>query len=167
MIKLKEIFVSGEKKKQLYFTVGTSGSGKSTYLKSHFNKNVIVSPDDIRRKLTGDVNNQSMNPVVWEQAYADLQTVLDTKGIAVLDGVNTNSYYRGVALDRFKDQNIEKIALVFNASPETSKERIHRAIDAGKDRADVPDEVIDRQYKELKMGYADLYKQFDKVKVVK
>lgn len=166
MIKLKNI-LEVEQKKKLYFAIGISGSGKSTYLSSHFKKNVIVNPDDIRRKLTGDVSNQSMNNAVWEQAYTDLQTLLDTKGMAVLDGVNTNSYYRNIALERFQDPSIEKIALVFNADPTVTKERIHKQIAAGADRANVPDDVIDRQYKELKTGYSDLFQQFDKVKVLK
>lgn len=166
MIKLKPI-LEEVTKKTLYFTIGISGSGKSTYLNKHFSKDIIVNPDNIRRKLTGDVSNQSMNTAVWEQAYSDLQNLLDTKGKAVLDGVNTSSFYRNISLKNFQSPEIYKVALVFNANPEVSKERIAQQIANGEDRASVPPEVVDRQYEEFKKGYADLFQQFNKVIVVK
>ena len=155
------------KKKKLYFTIGISGCGKSTYLNKHFSKDIIVSPDDIRKQMTGNISNQDMNIAVWEDARSQLRTLLDTKGIAVLDGTNTSSYYRNLNLKEFNDLDIEKIALVFPANVKVSYDRIQQQLKKGIDRANVPYSVVQRQYEELTQGYSDLKFQFDKIKKVK
>ena len=38
----------------VYLTVGTSGSGKSTFCKNH--SGIIICPDEIREKVFGDIN---------------------------------------------------------------------------------------------------------------
>ncbi len=46
-------------------TVGISGSGKSSWIKSVGDENTkIISPDKIRFDLTGDVSDQSRNAEV-------------------------------------------------------------------------------------------------------
>ena len=51
----------------LLMLVGLPGSGKSTYIKNHFNQNLHVhSSDDIREELSGNVNNQDINKEVFE-----------------------------------------------------------------------------------------------------
>lgn len=166
MIKLKKI-IENVNKKILIMTIGISGSGKSEYVKNHFNKNVIVNPDTIREKFTGDINDQSMNIAVWQQVYTDLQTLLDTKGIAVLDATNTSNYYRNIALQRFQSPDIKKIALVFDVNPKIARKKIRKDIKNGKNRADVSISVINKQYQDLKNGFSYLYNQFDEVKIIK
>lgn len=166
MIKLKKI-IENVNKKILIMTIGISGSGKSEYVKNHFNKNVIVNPDTIREKFTGDINDQSMNIAVWQQVYTDLQTLLDTKGIAVLDATNTSNYYRNIALQRFQSPDIKKIALVFDVNPKIARKKIRKDIKNGKNRADVSISVINKQYQDLKNGFSYLYSQFDEVKIIK
>ena len=49
--------------------IGVSGSGKSTWIKnnkSKWNKTVVISPDEIRKELTGNISDQSKNKEVFE-----------------------------------------------------------------------------------------------------
>lgn len=58
----------------IYIPVGISGSGKSTYQKKHLLNIKTICPDDLRKKLTGDCSNMSMNDDVWMIAYDELST---------------------------------------------------------------------------------------------
>lgn len=56
----------------IYIPVGISGSGKSSYQKNYLPKVKTICPDDLRKKLTGDCSNMSMNDDVWMIAYDEL-----------------------------------------------------------------------------------------------
>lgn len=129
--------------------VGIPGSGKSTYLRGVNNGNVVVvCPDDIRRELTGDVSNQSMNREVWELAERLIMEYLSRGRYVILDATNVNTAMRNRLVGKVREFNpgIPTYATMFDADPEVSKERISRDIANGVDRAKVPPEVIDRMY---------------------
>ena len=58
----------------VYLTVGTSGSGKSTFCKNH--SGIIICPDEIREKVFGDINDQTHNRTVFDIAYYTLEKFL-------------------------------------------------------------------------------------------
>lgn len=58
----------------IYIPIGISGSGKSSYQKRFLPKVNVICPDTIRKQLTGDVSNQSMNTEVWIVAYDQLES---------------------------------------------------------------------------------------------
>ena len=145
----------------LYVTIGTSGSGKSTYIDKHFNKKYVVNVDDIRKELTGDISNQNINYQAWKVAVDRTHENLKKYGKSVLDATNTHSGYRSDFLKNF--DNVEKIAIVFETEPEIAKSRINKDLVSGKDRANVPDEVIDTQHKDFINGKENIKTQFDKV----
>ena len=58
----------------IYIPIGISGSGKSSYQKKFLPKVNVICPDTIRKQLTGDVSNQSMNTEVWIVAYDQLES---------------------------------------------------------------------------------------------
>lgn len=149
--------------KKLIFMIGCSGSGKSTYIKSHFIPEVIVSPDELRKKLTGSVSDQSQNGKIWGMVPGLLKKNLEQYGKAVLDATNVDSGDRASILKNFKRDEVERIAVVFDTDPNEAKQRIHKDIETGKDRSDVPDDIIDRQYEKFKRGYKSIKQQFDKV----
>ena len=148
---------------RLYFLIGISGSGKSSYIKSHFIPEVVVSPDDLRRKFTGDVSNHTQEGKVWAVVPKLLQKSLDQYGKAVLDATNVDSGARAGLLNKFPRDIVERIAVVFEIDPEVAKQRVKADIASGKDRSDVPDDVIDKQYEKFKRGYNSIKQQFDKV----
>jgi predicted kinase len=145
----------------LYMTIGISGSGKSTYINKNFKKEIVVCPDEIRRELTGNISDQSKDSEVWTVTTSRISECLNKYGEALLDATNVTSKYRQQFLDKFPFTT--KIAIVFNTSPEISKNRIKTDVDSGVDRSEVPSDVIDNQYRNFNDGYSDIEKQFDKV----
>lgn len=149
--------------KKLFLMIGVSGSGKSSYIKKHFRPEVVVSPDELRKKFTGDVSDQSQNGKIWGMVSGLLKKNLEQYGKAVLDATNVDSGDRGTILKNFKRREVERIAVVFDTDPEEAKRRIHKDLETGKDRSDVPDDIIDKQYEKFKRGYNSIKQQFDKV----
>jgi len=149
--------------KKLYFPIGISGSGKSTYIEKHFKPEVVVSPDDLRRKFTGDVTNHSQEGKIWAAVPILLQQKIEKYGEAVLDATNIDSGDRGRTLKKFNRDEVQRIAIVFKADPEESKRRIKVDLDSGKDRSAVPDDVVDKQQQKFLRGYNTIKQQFDEI----
>ncbi len=129
--------------------VGIPGSGKSTYLKKLNIPNVIVvSPDDIRREITGSISDQSRNSDVWRITEERINKYLSEGKYVILDATNVNTENRTSFLDRIKQNNngLSTYATMFDANPEESKKRIAKDIENKVDRSDVPDDVIDKMY---------------------
>lgn len=137
--------------KKLILTVGISGSGKSTYIKS-LNKEeyTIVSPDNIRYFITGDISNQTRNKEVWEIANDTIIFTLNSENKnVILDATNLKSKERKKLLKLLKIKVVKEFqpcAKVFNCSPEVAKLRIKNDILNNINRSKVSDEVIDKQY---------------------
>ena len=91
-------------KPKLIFTVGISGSGKSTWINS-LSKNdyVIVSFDNLRRELTGDVNDHSTSEEVRAIAYKRIIDALNAGKNVVLDALNVSSRGRRKNIEYIKD----------------------------------------------------------------
>ena len=151
--------------------VGISGSGKSTYLRSNFDPDVIVEPDAIRKEITGSTSDQSRDREVWEEVLKRVLITLDTKNICILDATNTKSSLRTQFLKQLP-AGTHKVALVFEPKGTDEKVvdelhgRIQKDLDAGKDRAVVPKEVIARQLRQFKNGLQNIETQFDEVQVI-
>jgi len=135
----------------LVLLIGISGSGKSTWIKNNKSKwtnTVVVSPDEIRRELTGNVSDQSRNKEVFE--LTNILTIHHLKNgkNVVLDATNLDTIYRIPFVEDISNEVIEfkKIALVFYVSREEAKQRIKKDIENNVDRANVPEEIIDSQY---------------------
>jgi len=134
---------------ELLVLIGIPGSGKSTWIAQNniSNKYRVVSPDKIRKELTGDINDQTKNAEVWKVAKQRVVNTLKNGKSAILDATMTNPEYRQDFIKGLPTSNIK--AKIFQADPEDVKERIKKDIEAGKDRANVPDEIVDQMYNEL------------------
>lgn len=75
----------------LWMMVGPSGAGKSTYVSSNFIPSTIISTDDLRIQLTGDMANQSMNEQVFMAAHALTRTRLACGLDVVFDATNLHA----------------------------------------------------------------------------
>ena len=111
--------------KKVYVMVGISGSGKSRYLKS-VDPKYIVSPDEIRKELTGDISDQSMNNEVWVLTKIAMKMELRRSGTVYLDATNVNKWLRVEFMSDFN--GAQKIAVVFDADVETTVKRIRKDI---------------------------------------
>lgn len=133
-------------------TVGIPGSGKSTWINSQvLDQNTeVVSPDDIRRELTGNVSDQTQNKRVFEIAYQRTIDYLNQGINVIFDATNVYSFGRKKMLETLRnsvDTDFIAYAKVFEVKPEEAKKRIKDDIEElGKDRSNVPPEIIDKQY---------------------
>lgn len=147
---------ASENKPKLILPVGISGSGKSTWIKSQTDPNtIIVSPDEIRRELSGDISDQSRNGEVWSLAFDRVANALNSGKNVILDATNIKSGDRRRLMNHLKvnvDRPFEGLAKIFNVDPEVAKQRVKKDIEAGVDRSNVPDWAIDRQYQSFVDG---------------
>jgi len=140
--------IADKKVPDLIFTVGIPGSGKSFWIKSQ-SGHVIVSPDTIRKELTGDISDQSKNAQVWAIAKRKVSEALEEGKNVILDATNLISFYRKQFLDGLPEHELK--AKVFEISPDIAKKRIRKDIEEGKfERPDVPVEVIDEMYEQFR-----------------
>lgn len=135
---------------KLILPVGISGSGKTTWIKSQMNPNVVVvSADDIRRELTGNVSDQSNMAKVWAIVFNRITNALNASKSVILDATNVKSKDRKSLMNYMKihvDVPFEGVAKVFDVDPEIAKARVRKDIEEGVDRSDVPNWAIDKQY---------------------
>ena len=137
-------------KPKFIIPIGISGSGKSKWIKTLTGHGfVVISPDEIRKELTGSISDQSRNKDVFPLAFQRSVDALNQGKNVIFDATNVVSDLRKKMLDYIKT-NVKKDfiaqAKIFDANPEISKERIKKDIEAGVDRSNVPPEAIDRQY---------------------
>jgi predicted kinase len=139
----------------LLLPIGISGSGKSTYIDQLAADNsnvVVVSPDAIRRELTGDVSDQTRNKEVFKIAHERAAAAIRDNKLVVFDATNTQQYGAFGRLSLI--QSIEKLAdksfrtyyKTFEVDPNTAMQRVQSAINNGVDRAKTPGFVIQRQF---------------------
>ena len=175
IIKLLESTNSGTLKPQeIIFTIGIPGSGKSTWIRKHFtNKQdnyVIVSPDELREKVLGSVNAQENGGMIWGIARSNVLKALYHGKNVVFDATNTVSRNRRKLIeyfrDNFKNNKLVFKAVVFPIELDVAKKRVKKDIERDMNRANVPENVIDRMYSQLQGGLSSLKDDFDEVEYV-
>jgi len=160
-------------KKKFIMLIGLSGSGKTTYLKNDFLNDfpdvsnylkdndldlseLIVSADDLRRELTGDVNNHEKERLIWASLIPKkLKENLTVYGYTILDATNVSK--RKEFLKKFK--NVNKYGVIFKPDLELSIERVNEDIKNSVDRSNVPEKAIIAQYERFRNSV--IYFQWD------
>jgi predicted kinase len=128
--------------------IGISGSGKSTWIKSLPEGDyTIVSPDEIRKELTGSISDQSRNAEVFLQVDNRINEAISNGEQVILDATNLNTKLRRQFIDSLRKNfpEVDVYYKLFPADPVISKQRIKKDLDNQVDRSAVPDDVIDRQ----------------------
>lgn len=137
---------------ELVLTIGIPGSGKSTWIKQfnqkNYNKYTIVSPDQIRKELTGNISDQSQNAKVMGISKKIARETLESGKSVLLDATNVDTSNRK---DFVADmpKGIKLRAKIFYVDPQEAKRRIRKDLSAGKDRADVPVDVMESMIKKF------------------
>lgn len=130
-----------DKGTELYIMIGIPCSGKSTYVKKHFNcsNTIIVSSDQIRKELTGTYKySMSDNDFVFALAEYNIEQALSKGYNVVFDATNTILNYRRKVLDIGKSFNSHIVALVFRTPASVCLARNSKRTYEIK----VPDEII-------------------------
>ena len=148
-----------------YLSVGISGSGKTSYYKtiqSKVQNCILLSKDDIRKELTGNVSNLTKEEEVEKIFLQRLETYSKNKyqSIYICNTNLSEKYLRQVVetiSKNSKDQPFQLHIFLFMDSykPTLCKERVKKDLDAGEERSNtlLPcnsyDTVIDWQYEKF------------------
>ncbi len=147
------------KQPNVILPIGTSGSGKSTFIKSLPKENlVVIEPDAMRVEFTGDINNKSKDKEIYiEAANRAVQAIKQGKQV-VFDTTNLTKDKRLPFIEAIKKAiptvNIQYKLMELN--PELAKQRIKTQIARGENRANVPDSTIDRHAESYKQMLEDI-----------
>ena len=152
--------------REFYLMVGLAGSGKSTIAKEieyaihmsspkydeygRADKVVLISSDDIRAEILGDVNDQSQNDKVFSHVHKLIKQAVKDYNHIIVDATNITIKNRRALLNCLNDKkDYHKIAYIVNTSIEKCKEN-----NSKRDRK-VPEYVIDNQAKKFEIPFAN------------
>ena len=146
-------------KPDVILPIGTSGSGKSTFIKSLPQKDlVVIEPDAMRVEFTGDINNKSKDKEIYEEAAKRAVKAIKQGKQVVFDTTNLTKDKRLPFIEAIKkalpNANIQYKLMELN--PELAKQRIKAQIARGENRANVPDATIDRHAESYKQMLKDI-----------
>lgn len=129
---------------KLIMLVGLSYVGKSTIAKEYQKQTngIIVSSDDIRQEILGDVNDQSQNKKVFEVVHKRIHDALAADKTVIYDATNLNAKRRRNFLLTLP-ADCKKICVVVVANLDTLKQRM-----AQRERV-VPWDVIEKQLRQF------------------
>jgi protein phosphatase len=135
--------------------VGVSGSGKSTFAKTHFKPTEVLSSDYFRGLVSDDENNQQVTPQAFDVLYYIANKRLELGLLTVIDATNVQREARASVLRLAKEQNCLAVAIVLDIP-----ERICRERNAKRpDRMDMGSHVVTRQTENLKRSVKFLQKE--------
>lgn len=123
----------------------------------------VVSTDEIRRELFGNEEDQQNSDKVFETAFTRAATFLNIGYDVCFDATNTTEWGRKVLLRKVKLRSLtefRKVAILFMTPVEECKRR-----NESRQRV-VPEDVIDRQYRQLMRDAHTIPDQFDEVVVI-
>ena len=152
--------------RKFYLMVGLAGSGKSTIAKEieyairmsspkydeygRADKVVVISSDDIRAEILGDVNDQTQNDKVFSHIHKLIKQAVREYNHIIVDATNLTIKNRRALLNCLDDKkDYHKIAYIVNTPIEKCKEN-----NSKRDRK-VPEYVIDNQAKKFEIPFAN------------
>lgn len=145
----------------LIVLIGVSGSGKSSFAKSHFAPYEVLSSDQCRALVSGSPHDQSASADAFEVLEFIAGKRLAANRLTVIDATNVTASARKQWISLAKEHDVLPTAIVLDVRPSTAK-----SWDSGREHPVGP-RVIDRQSKDLRRGIGALRKEgFRRVHVV-
>jgi protein phosphatase len=134
--------------------VGVSGSGKSTFAKTHFKPTEVLSSDYFRGLVSDDENNQQVSSQAFDALYYIANKRLELGLLTVIDATNVQKHARDPVLRLAKEQNCLAVAIVLDVPERICKERNEK-------RPDRPNmgNVVTRQAGDLRRSIKLLRKE--------
>jgi predicted kinase len=140
----------------LILLMGIPGSGKSKWaheFMAHPRRDTfgtvtpfsLVSSDDVRRSITGDINDQTQNTAVWRAITERTASSLNAGTNVVLDSTNCETAKRRTLLRALPECRL--CLRVFPIHAAVARQRISRDVATGVDRANVPPRAVDQMHR--------------------
>jgi polynucleotide kinase-phosphatase len=147
----------------LVVLIGTSGSGKSTFARTHFKPTAIVSSDACRGVVSDDENDQSATPDAFALLHHIAGVRLRRGLLTVVDATSVQPKARAELIRVAREHDVLPVAIVLDVPESVCVER--NALRP--DRAHLPRHVVARQRRELRQGLRSLSREgFRKVHVL-
>ena len=131
---------------KIIIPIGISGSGKTRLYNMRYSDYELVSPDLIRKELTGSISDQRKNHEVFKEVDRRIDECVKEKKDIYYDATNVNTDFRKAFTDKFRGTDVEITYVVLPADVEVSFGRIKKDLKENVHRAVVPKHVIIRQY---------------------
>lgn len=131
---------------KLFVPIGIPGSGKSTWTRMMLSDAVVVSSDEIRKELFGDLRTahdvtperkKENNRNVWDVFYLDVEISLGLGRNVIADGTNLRDYAREKLHDIATRKGATIHAIVFNNTTQAFRQNKERPEEQW-----VPDDVM-------------------------
>ena len=103
--------------------IGVSGSGKSTFAKTHFKPTEILSSDYFRALVSDDETNQNATTQAFDALYYIANKRLELGFLTVIDATNVQKEARVEILKLAKEQNCLAVAIVLDIPEKLCKKR--------------------------------------------
>jgi polynucleotide kinase-phosphatase len=147
----------------LVVLVGTSGSGKSTFARTHFGPYETLSSDVFRGLVGGDVADQSATAAAFDALQYVAAKRLEAGLLTVIDATSVQPESRRRLVELAKAHDVLPVAIVLDLPESTSLAR-----NAERTDRDIPAGVVKRQADQLRRGLRHLGKEgFRKVHVLR
>lgn len=145
----------------LYITVGISGSGKSRFAEFFCKATEVIeiNADNYRKELGKGVNDQDINKVVFTEIDKAIVKYLAGGYSICVSNTNLHADKIKELAEKFPLNEVVVFFLKDSEDVELCWNRIQKDLENGKDRSNVPREVLERQYQR--------YKSFNKEKLSK
>ena len=138
----------------LVVLVGISGSGKSTFARTHFKPTEVVSSDYCRALVSDDENDQSATKDAFDVLHYIVGTRLRRGLLTVVDATNVQQQSRAALVRLAKSHDVFVDAIVLDVPEQVAIERNARRPDR-----DFGSHVITRQQRDLKRSRRRLNKE--------
>ena len=130
---------------EIIVPIGISGSGKSRLYKMRYSDYALVSPDLIRKELTGSISDQSKNNEVFKKVDSMVDELAREGKSFFYDATNVNTEFRKKFVEQFRGTDVKITYVILPADMNTSYMRIKQDLKNKVDRSKVPYEVLIRQ----------------------
>jgi polynucleotide kinase-phosphatase len=147
----------------LVVLIGVSGSGKSTFARTHFKPTEVLSSDFCRGLVADDENDQSATPDAFDVLHYIVGTRLRRGLLTVVDATNVQRAARASLITLAKSHDVLVDAIVLDVPESVAVER-----NAARPDRDFGRHVIARQHRDLQRSLSKLNKEgFRRVHVLR
>ena len=130
---------------EIIVPIGISGSGKTRLYNMRYSDLTLVSPDLIRKELTGSISDQRKNREVFEEVDRRVADLVKKGESFFYDATNVNSEFRKKFVEQLRGTDVKITYVILPADMNTSYVRIKQDLKNNVDRSNVPFEVLMRQ----------------------
>ena len=138
----------------LVVLIGVSGSGKSTFVRSHFGKHEVVSSDECRGIVSNDENDLNATNDAFDLLHYIIGKRLKNGLLTVVDATNIQQESRKQLIQLAREYHTLPVAIALDIPQEICEKRNTKRSDRN-----FGNYVIRRQIQQLKRSLKELKKE--------